>query len=379
MATLTVPVFAPVAARDIGVDPNNVGYFSSIVFVGAMVSSLLSGGFVVRHGAIRVSQFCLLIGAISMAATAGATVALLVASAIVLGFGVGPATPASSHILARHTPSHMRSLVFSIKQTAVPLGGVLAGALVPLFVVQFGWRGAAWAVAVICLVLIVLVQPARRVFDVDLRPREKLFRGSIVSPLLLVLRDRGLRGPVLASFAYAGMQQAFTVFLVIYLVAVLDLSLIEAGFVLAVSQGAGVVGRVLWGAVADAIGNSRLVLGGLGIASAVFAIAVTFIGPSWPFAAVVGVCAGFGVTAIGWNGVYLAEIARRVPFEDVGHATGGALFITFFGVVAAPPVFGGLATLTGSYSAGFFLLAALTGIAGISLIRPFDNRDTDPV
>lgn len=379
MGTLTVPVFAPVAAKEMGIDPNNVGLYASIVFIGAMLSSLLSGGFVVRYGAIRVSQFCLMIGAVCIAATTGATVTLLAASALVLGLGVGPATPASSHILARHTPSHLRSLVFSIKQTAVPIGGVLAGALVPLFVVQFGWRGAAWAVSAICLALIVLVQPARRKFDTDLRPRERLFRGSIIAPLVMVLKDRDLRGPVLASFAYAGMQQAFTVFLVIYLVAELDMSLVRAGLVLAVSQAAGVVGRIVWGGVADLIGNSRLVLGALGIVSAVFAVSVTFIDPSWPFAAVVGVCAGFGVTAIGWNGVYLAEIARLVPYEDVGRATGGALFITFSGVVAAPPVFGVLATMTGSYTLGFCALAALTGIAGISLVRPFERRDAgDP-
>ncbi len=56
MATLTVPVFAPAAAGDIGLDPSYIGIFASIIYAGAMASSLLSGGLAPRHGAIRVSQ-----------------------------------------------------------------------------------------------------------------------------------------------------------------------------------------------------------------------------------------------------------------------------------------------------------------------------------
>jgi len=369
MAGLTVPVFATAAAKDLGLDPNNVGFYASIIFIGAMGSSLLCGGFVVRYGAIRVSQLCLALAAVGIALSAGGTLTFLVVSAIVLGIGVGPATPSSSHILARHTPAHLRSLVFSIKQTAVPIGGVLAGAVVPILVVYFGWRGAAIGVGVISLVLIALVQPARWMFDIDLRPRERLFHGSIIRPLILVLKDRALRGPVLGSAAYSALQQAFSVFLVTFLVQGLDMDLVRAGLVLAVAQGGGVVGRILWGAVADLIGNSRLVLGGLGLASACFALAVSSFDSTWSFGAILAVSAAFGVTAIGWNGVYLAEIARVVPFEQVGRATGGALFVTFFGVVAAPPVFGLLATLTGSYGAGFIVLATLSCIAGLVLIR----------
>jgi MFS family permease len=369
MAGLTVPIFATVAAKDLGLDPNNVGFYASIIFVGAMGSSLLCGGFVVRYGAIRVSQLCLVLAAIGIALSAGGTLTILVVSAIVLGIGVGPATPASSHILARHTPAHLRSLVFSIKQTAVPIGGVLAGAVVPVLVVYFGWRGAAIGVGVISLVLIILVQPARRLFDIELRPRERLFHGNIISPLILVLKDRALRGPVVASAAYSALQQAFSVFLVTFLVQGLDMDLVRAGLVLAAAQGGGVVGRILWGAVADMIGNSRLVLGGLGLGSACFALAVASFDSSWSFSAVIMVSAAFGVTAIGWNGVYLSEIARVVPIEQVGRATGGALFVTFFGVVAAPPIFGLMATMTGSYSVGFMVLATLSCVSGLVLLR----------
>ena len=67
MATLTVPVFAPAASADIGLEPSNIGIFASIIYFGAMASSLLSGGLSPRYGAIRVSQ----IGLGSEASVAG--------------------------------------------------------------------------------------------------------------------------------------------------------------------------------------------------------------------------------------------------------------------------------------------------------------------
>ena len=56
MATLTVPVFATAASADIGLDPSNIGIYASVIYVGAMTSSLLSGGLAPTHGAIRISQ-----------------------------------------------------------------------------------------------------------------------------------------------------------------------------------------------------------------------------------------------------------------------------------------------------------------------------------
>jgi MFS family permease len=63
--------------------------------------------------------------------------------AFIMGLGYGPVTPASSHLLARNAPLGIMALVFSIKQTGVPLGGAMAGAIVPHLVIFCGWRRTA--------------------------------------------------------------------------------------------------------------------------------------------------------------------------------------------------------------------------------------------
>ena len=373
MATLTVPVFAPAASADIGLEPSNIGIFASIIYFGAMASSLLSGGLSPRYGAIRVSQIGLGISLVGLALTATASWQIMVVAALLLGIGLGPATPASSHILARTTPAHLAGFVFSIKQTGVPLGGVLAGALVPLFVVQLGWRGAALAVAVICFACVVLIQPARRHFDTELRREGKAFEGSLSEPLRLVFSLPELRRLAFASFFFAAIQQSFSVFLVTYLVAGLGMPFIKAGATLAIGQAAGIVGRIMWGALADWTGNARLVLGGLGLAMTGAGLAASAFTAEWSHTAIVAVCIVFGATAVGWNGVFLAEVVRLAPVDQASRATGGVLFFTFFGVVAAPPLFGVVVSLTGSYGLGFVILSALTGVFGFLLIASRDR------
>src|SRR5690606_13793354 len=130
-AALVVPVLAPVLSEASGVGAELVGVYVALVYVGAMAGSLSAGSWVARLGAMRASQWGLGLCAAGLLCSLSGQVWLLAVGAVLLGLGYGPITPASSHLLIRTTPSHRMSFVFSIKQTGVPLGGVLAGLLAP--------------------------------------------------------------------------------------------------------------------------------------------------------------------------------------------------------------------------------------------------------
>ena len=108
---------------------------------------------------------------------------------------------------------------------------------------------------------------------------------------------------------------------------------------LTVAQGGGVVARIVWGAVADRWGRPMVLLGLVALAMGLAALATARFTPQWPPAAVAAVCAAFGATAIGWNGVYLAQVARLAPPGKAGDATGGSLVFTYGGVLFGPPAF----------------------------------------
>ena len=366
LASLTVSVYAPQAAADLGVSPATIGIYASLTYVGAMLGSLVSGGFVLRYGAVRFSQAALVLCAVGLALCAGAHWYWFVLSAFVFGVGYGPTTPASSHVLSRHTPARLWSLAFSIKQTGVPLGGVLAGLVVPWLLLYCGWQTVTLIVSGAVLLGAAGLQTFRARFDRDLRPEQPLVRGNVLGPLRLVFSRPGLRVLAVSTFFFSATQQSYIYFLVTYLETGIGWTTRHAGFALSLLGLAAVAGRMAWGALADATGQSRVILGVIALVMAAMIAATAAFDTTWPPGLVYTVCAVFGATGAAWNGVYLAEITRRVEPYEVGHATGGGLFVTFAGVVVAPPLFGMLAHLTGSFVPGYSVFA--TAIVAIGLL-----------
>lgn len=368
MASIAVPVLAPVAARELAVSAGYIGIFVALVYLGGMLSSAASGDLIRRFGPIRISQYCLLCCAAGLAMLTLGALPALIASALLIGVGYGPITPASSHILAKTTPPHMLSLVFSLKQTGVPVGGALAGAVVPPLVLLGGWRSAAVAVGGLCVLCALLAQTIRRQHDADReRSRRVSARGALRS-LALVATVPTVRRLAICSFFFSGLQLCLVTYLVTYLNGQLDYSLVQAGLMLSIVQGAGVFGRIGWGALADRSGRPGAVLGAIGLAMAVAAGAMALASPAWARAAMIVLCVAFGGTAIGWNGVFLAEVARQAPAGTTAEATGGALFFTFFGVLVAPPVFALIVESGGGYAAAFSIVAAAPLLCGLWLL-----------
>jgi MFS family permease len=77
---------------------------------------------------------------------------------------------------------------------------------------------------------------------------------------------------------------------------------------------------------------------------------------------VLALAIAFGASATGWNGVFLAEVARLAPPGMASAATGGALAVTFLGVVLGPALFGLLSSAFDSYRAGYLALVVPTAI-----------------
>ena len=339
-----------------------------MVYAAACLSTGMAGGPVRRYGAIRVSQVALVVGAAGLALLASASIWLGLLGAVLIGIGYGPMTPASSHILIRQTPPARRALVFSIKQTGVPLGGALAGLVVPPLALPFGWKGAALVVAAASVLLAIVCEPLHKSLDDDADP--KAAGGShLFSAINMVLGQPALRRLALASLTYSAMQLCVSAFVVTFLAERANMDLVTAGVVMAVLQAAGIVGRILWGWAADRLISARQALSLLGLAIGAAGAALALVGPEWPLALVLIAAAALGAVALGWNGVFLAEVARLAPTGSAGMATGGALALTFMGALLGPPAFGAVVDFTGSYRVAFFIVAAATTMAGLAISR----------
>jgi MFS family permease len=369
MALLTLPVMAPVAAKALEVSPALVGVYVAITYAGAMFASLTSGTSVSRLGPIRVSQLGLILCAIGLCLCAVPWLPAIGLGALLIGLGYGPITPASSQILARTTQPSQMALVFSIKQTGVPVGAMMAGAIVPSLMLGIDWQWSLVVVAVACVVSAALSQPLREAMD-DLRQASLTFQMStLTTPLRMVLGHRALSTMAACSFMFSMVQMSLTTYLVTYLHDDLAYGMVSAGLLLSVTQMGGIGGRIAWGLVADRWLGAQKTLALLAILMAISALATALLLPTLPLWGIWAILLVFGASAIGWNGVYLAEVARQAPEGKASVATGGTLTFTFLGVVIGPPLFGALSSAFGTYRAGFLALVITSSLCAWVLYR----------
>ncbi len=362
LALAVPPILAPVAAPDLGIAPAGVGNWVGFSY------GLASGTLVGRWGPVRVFEAAVLCVAAGLAVGSGATLGAALLAGVLLGVAHGFVNPASSTILVAAAPPRMRAMIFSIKQTGVPLGAALAGALVPALLLHASWQYTVLLLAAASAALIAVVAPFRPVYDRDRKPGERLRARGLAAPVAEVWRNRAVLDLALTSGVFSSVQMSFGTYLVSYLKLGLGFSLVAAGLIFSAAQLAGVAGRVVWGAVADRWLAPTLVLALLGLVMAACGAAAALFSTDWPPAGILLVCVVYGATAVGWNGVFLAEVARLAPEGRVAIVTGGTQFFTFAGVLLGPPVFGAIVSASGHYGSGFIFLAVLPFATGVGLL-----------
>lgn len=358
-ATLSFAVLAPVIP---GVALTSVGVFLSLVYVGGMAGSLVGAGMVGAWGPVRASQFGLVAQAMALGLLATGVPELRPVAALASGLGYGPITPASSQILARTTSAARMGFVFSLKQTGVPLGGLLAGAVLPPLAALTSWQAAFGALATTALVIAASSQPLRAMYD-DAATGHFVLAANLRQMFADVLGDRRLRSMAAVSVLFSACQLSVSGYLIVYLNTEIGIGLTQAGLIYAITQGAGIAGRIAWGHLADLAGAPRGVLMLLAVLMSASAVATGMFTAQWALVPLCLVSALLGATAIGWNGVYLGEVARLAPPGHVASVTGGALFCTYFGVVSGPAAFGYFAHRVDSLGLAYVALGVVPMLA----------------
>lgn len=367
-------VLAPAAAPALGVAAADVAYYVSLVYLAAMISTLGGGAINRRLGPIRFIQTGLTVAAIGSFVFAAGGVAMAAASALIVGLGSGPLTIASSHILARVSPPRLANVTFSLKQSGVPVGFAICGAVLPTLALDFGWRWAAASIGFLSLATVIAVQPLRRLYDEEEASNQAGRRflptaAEIFEPLRLAWRDPILRPMCFIGMLFSATQAIVVNFTVVYAVDGLKMSYVLAGALLSAATVTGAFGRVFWGALADLLRRPSAVLAGIGGIVAVAATTMAFSTPDWPTTAVYIVCIVLGGTAVGWNGVFIAESASRAPPGRAAEFTGATQLFVFFGALLSPLLFRTVLAITHSYEAGYLLLAAGVAVCSFLLAR----------
>lgn len=370
MASMMLPAVAPKVAQTYGVHSSLIGYQISLLAAAMLVSLVFGSNLSTRWGPCRVTQYGLGLMAAGCLIATAPHIGFVFVSAVGLGLGYGLLTPSASHLLMRFTPANRRNLIFSLKQTGVPLGGIGAALITPAVAVTLGWQWALAGNALLLLYLVFLLQRGRPHWDDDRLPAAKF----IVDPfggIATIWRHPALRLLSVAGGAFVIVQTCVTTFTVVLFVEEMHISLIQAGLVLTATQVGGVTGRIFWGWLADVTRNCFMTLALLALVMIATCMTIIVITPSWPVLASCALFFVIGSTASGWNGAFLAEVARLSPAHAVSRATGGSLVFVNVGKMMGPILFANAYLLAGSYTLAFGLLAlfALVGLASVLVVH----------
>jgi sugar phosphate permease len=276
------------------------------------------------------------------------------------GVAMGTCAPSGGKAMLVWFPPRVRGLAMGLRQTSIPIAGVLAAATLPAIALALGWRGALGIAALISGLSALLVavgyhDPPDRSSVVPHHERA----GLAAFPALI--RDRSLVASTMLGPILVAGQWTVVPYLGLYLYERFGWSVTEAAAYLALAQVGGVVGRIGWGVASDPIWHGRRkpalalippvgALGALGLA------ALSHDTPAWLVGALAVV---MGATVIGWNGLLLAYIAEQAGPHRAGTAIGLSVSIVFLGAVVYPPLFGWLVDRAGSYQPAWLILAVL--------------------
>lgn len=367
-----VPTLVPFLKQSFGLSVAGVGLLVACLNGGRVLGSWPAGLLADRIGEppVMVAACTGVAVFVSLSTLAAGPLGAGVALAC-LGVFAGAAAPAGSRFVLSAFGRRRRGLPMGLRQSAVPLGGLIAAFALPFIADRWGLRAALLVAGGACLgggVLVALLArlSAGRRLSKTWRPRP-----AIDVPLAADSRpaartrtprpgvsDGNVRLVIAWGVLFIGGQYALVSYLVLDLVRTVGLTLATASLMLVVAQLGGIAGRIGWGVVSDLrfASRRRPPLLALNAIACVAAFSMAALGRGEPVSLIALISFLAGATMIGWQGVWMSLISELYPPAMMGRAIGYGLTFTNVAIVAWPPVFGLIADRTGGFTASWVVL-----------------------
>jgi sugar phosphate permease len=355
---LGIPVLAPALQREYDLDLTEVGLAIAAANAGS-VFTLLAWGLLADRVGERVVLAAGLSGCgagLLVAAFAPAFAVLVVA--LTLGGAAGASVNAASgRAVMSWFGREERGFALGIRQTALPIGGLLAALFLPPIEAAGGVRAGLIALAAGCLLAAVAGASGLRE-----APHEEGEVTAIGHPV----RDRRMWQLSVGSALVLAAQISILSFLILFLHGERGLSTAAAAGVFAVIQALGAGARIVVGRWSDEIRARIAPLRKLAVGlTATLAAAAALL--SAPIPVLIPVFVAAGALSLSWNGLSFTAAAELAGRRRAGAALGfqqTALAITS---AIAPPAFAAVVE-AGSWSLAYGLAAAMP-LAGIAVMR----------
>ena len=378
MAYVSVVAMAPAIRPALGLSATALGLIVATFSAMQAVLGLPIGSIIDRIGVRRsLTTACVLTGAGAWCMSAAASFPGAVAAMALIGLGYAFVNPATSKGVLEWLPANRRATGMGIKQSGVPLGGIL-GAGVGALLVHADWRHLLLlitAAAALVLIPCLFLPPSP--------PRDSGWSlPRMLRDLRVVLLDGNLGWYNLGIGIYQAGQFSLFAYITLFMREALAASQPLAAACLGVAQVASAVGRLGWGAVSDfAFGSRRKPVQMIIGTTATTALLLFFVVPSgwsgWGVWLAAGLAAVAGLTVAGHVALSQTIVVETSERRLAATAIGYNRILTGLGGMAGPPLFGLAVDLTGGYRAGWLVTAALVGAGTLVIALFFREKPRD--
>ncbi|WP_321895432.1 MFS transporter [Paraburkholderia heleia] len=397
---VALSITAPLVQKDLGIDAAQMGIVFSSFFVGYALFNFVGGIASDRLGPKIVYVLAVGLWSIFCGLTAAAVgFASLLVLRVLFGMAEGPLCAGANKMVNNWMPRDIAATSMGLLSAGSPLGGAIAGPVIGLLAISFGWRPAFWIICAIGLVwcvawmLLTADRPSESRFVSTLDEAEPARRGSNVAhtthtvpesaaaaPLSTWLRQPLVIATAVAFFAYNYVLFFFLSWFPSYLVQAHHLNIREMSLATVVPWLVGTVGLAAGGAISDAIfrWTGKLMLSRKLVLSTCLAatgVCVGVAGLVHTAAAAIALMSIALFLLYVTGALYWAIVQDVVHSAKVGSVSGCMHCVGSLSGVIGPAVTGFLVERSGSFATAFALagVVALTG-AVLSAIFIRDAR-----
>ncbi|MBH8608994.1 MFS transporter [Thermoactinomyces sp. CICC 10521] len=344
---------------------SQAGLLVSVVNIGPLLSMLLIGRALDQYGERWITG----IGSVLLGLTVGFASFLnnygtLLCLLFLVGIHYGTAQPGGSKVVIKWFDSTERGFAMGIRQSGIPIGGALAGWVIPVLSSRYDWPVAVGMQAIFAIAGgLAFLFFYREPFASNKRSIENYrFWGELKK----LCRQKQLHPLLFSGFILVSLQIVLVAHLMIFLKSTMkQITLVSAGQMLSVCLWSGMVGRILLAWLSDKLWTGdRIRPLMLSICSSVIGLLALVVLPhDSPVWALFILCAWLGFFGIGWYSLFIVEIAEKSSRYAIGLTVSYALTLNQIAIITAPLVFGLLVDWQGSYQFAWIILAILLSVS----------------
>ncbi len=289
---------------------------------------------------------------------------------LLIGMFYSVSQPGGSKVILKWFRKENRGLAMGIRQAGIPIGGALAGVLIPFLTIQYNMTYAINSIACICIIGGLLFFMFYKEPYVEEEARKGHIKISFWMELKVVICKKELYPIYITGICMISLQMVLVGHFMKFLAGEQSITSIVAGTVFSVMFFSGMIGRIALATISDVLykGNRRIPLFIAVCASIGLILLLVMNIHTITSGILYSVSALLGFFSIGWFSLFIAEVAELASEEFVGITVSVALTINQIAIIIAPVLFGYIVDEKG-YTYAWLCIVVLLSISAVSLYR----------